>query len=222
MSAERAIVPTHRQNRPCARLFPDTARRRGRRARARRADRVRRSSREYGSPLVVYDEATLRAQARAYRAAAPEAVVVLRDEGVPERRAAAALRRGGDRRRRLDARRARGSRWPPASRGERLVVHGNNKSRRRARARLPPSARSSCIDSLEEVDRARAAGVGRTLIRVTPGIEADTHEKVRTGHHGSKFGLPPDDALEALRRAPDTEGLHVHIGSQLLDARRAR
>jgi diaminopimelate decarboxylase len=73
------------------------------------------------------------------------------------------------------------------------------------------------VDSLEEVDRAREAGVARTLIRVTPGIEADTHEKIRTGHHGSKFGLTPDDALEALRRAPETEGLHVHIGSQLRD-----
>src|SRR5207237_5675000 len=41
---------------------------------------------------------------------------------------------------------------------------------------------------------------------------------IRTGHHGSKFGLPPDDALEALRRAPEVEGLHVHLGSQLLDA----
>ncbi len=53
---------------------------------------------------------------------------------------------------------------------------------------------------------------------MTPGIEADTHEKIRTGHHGSKFGLPPDDAIEALRRARETEGLHVHLGSQLLDA----
>jgi diaminopimelate decarboxylase len=51
---------------------------------------------------------------------------------------------------------------------------------------------------------------------VTPGIEADTHEAVRTAHHGSKFGLAPDDALELLRRLPECEGLHVHVGSQLL------
>jgi diaminopimelate decarboxylase len=66
------------------------------------------------------------------------------------------------------------------------------------------------------VHRAGAAGVERLLVRVTPGIEADTHEAVKTAHHGSKFGLPPDDALEALRAAPHTEGLHVHVGSQLL------
>jgi len=54
------------------------------------------------------------------------------------------------------------------------------------------------------------------LIRVTPGIEADTHEGIMTGHLGSKFGLPPDDAVEAVRRLPECLGLHVHVGSQLL------
>ena len=39
---------------------------------------------------------------------------------------------------------------------------------------------------------------------------------MKTAHHGSKFGLPPDDALEAIRRAPSAEGLHVHVGSQLM------
>ena len=79
------------------------------------------------------------------------------------------------------------------------------------------------IDSLEEVDRARDAGVTRTLIRVTPGIDADTHEKIRTGHHRLEVrARRPDDALEALRRAPETEGLHVHIGSQLRDLGAAR
>jgi diaminopimelate decarboxylase len=73
------------------------------------------------------------------------------------------------------------------------------------------------LDSLEEIDRARAAGAGRCLIRVTPGIAADTHRAIRTGHHGSKFGVPPDDALEALCRFPEIEGLHVHVGSQLLE-----
>jgi diaminopimelate decarboxylase len=96
------------------------------------------------------------------------------------------------------------------------VVHGNNKGDDELRAAAEAGA-VVVLDSLEEIDRARAAGVARTLIRVTPGIDADTHEAIRTGHHGSKFGLPPDDALEALRRMPEAEGLHVHVGSQLLD-----
>ena len=105
--------------------------------------------------------------------------------------------------------------------GESLVVHGNNKSDEELAAAAAAGA-LVVVDSLEEVERARAAGVERTLIRVTPGIEADTHEAIRTGHHGSKFGLSPEDAFEALRRAPETEGLHVHIGSQLHDLVAAR
>src|SRR5258707_469399 len=73
------------------------------------------------------------------------------------------------------------------------------------------------IDSLEEIDRARNAGIARTLIRFTPGIEANTHQSIRTAHHGSKFGLPAHDVIDAVRRAPEIEGLHLHIGSQLLD-----
>ena len=106
--------------------------------------------------------------------------------------------------------------------GERLVVHGNNKSDAELRAAAEAGAALVVLDSLEEVERAAAAGVGRVLVRVTSGIEADTHESIRTGWHGSKFGLPAADALEAVRRALaaglDVQGLHVHVGSQLLDA----
>ncbi|MGZ8688150.1 MAG: diaminopimelate decarboxylase family protein, partial [Gaiellaceae bacterium] len=53
------------------------------------------------------------------------------------------------------------------------------------------------------------------------GVDADTHEAIRTGHHGSKFGLPPDQAralvADALERGIDVLGLHVHVGSQLAD-----
>ena len=90
--------------------------------------------------------------------------------------------------------------------------------------RLPAAQEGALvvIDSLEEVERAREAGIERTLIRVTPGIEADTHEAIRTGQEGSKFGLAPDAALEAIRRDPRCKGLHIHIGSQLRDLHAAR
>jgi diaminopimelate decarboxylase len=72
------------------------------------------------------------------------------------------------------------------------------------------------LDALDEVARAAAAGARRVLVRVTPGIEAQTHEAIRTAQHGSKFGLPPDAALEALDRVRqsgrDPCGLHIHIG----------
>ena len=159
----------------------------------------------HGSPLVVYDEATLRANARAYRAAAPDAFVAYGTKAFPNVALLAPPRRGGHRRRRLHARRAALRAARPGSPATALVVHGNNKSDDELRAAAEAGA-LVVIDSLEEIDRARAAGITRTLIRVTPGIEADTHEHIRTGHHGSKFGLPPDDALEALRRAPETRG----------------
>jgi diaminopimelate decarboxylase len=171
--------------------------------------------REHGSPLLVFDDTTLRAQARAYRAVAPEAFVCYGTKAFPN---VALLRLfaeeglGADVSTFGELEFALRAGLP----GDRLVVHGNNKSDEELGAAADGGA-LVVLDSLEEIDRARDAGVARTLIRVTPGIEADTHEAVRTGHHGSKFGLPPDDALEALRRAPGIEGLHVHVGSQLLD-----
>ncbi|MBV8396425.1 MAG: diaminopimelate decarboxylase [Actinobacteria bacterium] len=170
----------------------------------------------HGSPLVVYDEATVRAQARAYRAAAPDAFVCYGAKAFPN---VALMRILAEEGIGADVSTAGEFRFAEAAgiTGERLVVHGNNKSDEELGAAATAGS-LVVVDSLEEVVRARETGVARTLIRVTPGIDADTHEAIRTAHHGSKFGLPPDDALEALRLAPETEGLHVHVGSQLLDS----
>ena len=200
-------------------LFPDTARIEGGRLSLggiSAADLVR----AHGSPLVVYDEATLRARARAYRGAAPEAAIVYGAKSFPNvtlMRILAEEGIGADVSTLGELRFAEQA----GIDGGHLVVHGNNKSDEELAA-ASASGALVVLDSLEEIERARAAGVGRTLIRVTPGIEADTHEKIRTGHHGSKFGLTPEDSLEALRRAPEIQGLHVHIGSQLHDLGAAR
>jgi diaminopimelate decarboxylase len=201
------------------RLLPDTARLDGGRLSIggiEAADLVR----EHGSPLVVYDEATLRARARAYRQAAPEATVVYGTKAFPNLTVMRILAEEGIG---ADVSTLGELRFAQAAglTGDRLVFHGNNKSDEELAAAAGAGA-LLVVDSLEEVDRARTAGATRTLIRVTPGIEADTHESIRTGHHGSKFGLTPDDSLEALRRAPETEGLHVHIGSGLRDLAAAR
>ena len=176
--------------------------------------RVSALAREFGTPLVVYDEATLRAQAAAYREAAPGALIAYGTKAFPS---VAVLR--------LFAEEGLGADVSTAGElafalragiaGARIVVHGNNKEDELLRGAAGAGA-AVVLDSLEEVDRARAAGVGRFLVRVTPGIEADTHEAVKTAHHGSKFGLPPDDAVQALHRVPDADGLHVHVGSQLM------
>jgi diaminopimelate decarboxylase len=209
----------HRQNRRVLHLFPDTA----------RVDNGSLSIdgiaaaelvREHGSPLVVYDETTLRARARAYREAAPHAAVVYGTKAFPN---VALMRILAEEGIGADVSTLGELRFAQAAgiTGADLVVHGNNKSQAELEAAADVGA-LVVVDSLEEVERGHEARVSRTLVRVTPGIEADTHEAIRTGHHGSKFGLTPDDSLEALRRDPETEGLHMHIGSQLRDVTAAR
>lgn len=178
---------------------------------------------EFGTPVVVYCERTIREQARAYRAAAPDALLVYGSKAFPnlavlrllaEEGFGADVASLGE----LELARAAGIV------GERMVVHGNNKSDDELRAAAAIGA-LVVVDALDEVDRAVAAGVRRALVRVTPGIEADTHEAIRTAHHGSKFGLPPEDALVAVRAlrsaGVEVSGLHTHIGSQLRHLRAA-
>ena len=180
---------------------------------------------EFGTPLVVYCEQTLRARAHAYRESAPEAVTLYGSKAFPN---AAILRLFGDAGLGADvstlgelelALRA----GVPA---DRLVVHGNNKSDEELRRAAEADTWLVVLDAADEAERAAAAGVKRVLVRVTPGIDPDTHDAIKTGHRGSKFGLPPDRALRLVRRAQelglDVQGLHVHLGSQLLDVSPAR
>jgi diaminopimelate decarboxylase len=179
---------------------------------------------EFGTPLVVYCERTLVDAARAYRAAAPDALVVYGVKAFPN----VAL---------LDLFAGEGvgadvstlGELTYATRagvpGERIVLHGNNKSDEELRAAADAGVLYVVLDALDEIERAAAAGVSSVLVRVTTGIEADTHEAIRTAQHGSKFGLPPQQALAAIAAAReaglDVVGLHVHIGSQLLETEAA-
>ena len=179
---------------------------------------------EHGTPLVVYCEHTIREQARAYRTAAPEALVVYGTKAFPNVQIVRLLHEegfGADVSTQGELELALRAGVP----GDRLVVHGNNKSDNELQAAAGAGA-LVVLDAPDEVERAAAAGVRGVLVRVTAGIEADTHEAVRTGYHGSKFGLPPDDAVEVIaagREAGlDVLGLHVHIGSQLVDTTASR
>jgi len=175
----------------------------------------------FGTPLVVYCEQSLRGRAQLFARAAPGALVVygtkafanvallklLADEGI-----------GADVSTLGELAFARAAGLP----GDRLLLHGNNKSDEELRAAGELDA-LVVLDALDEPERAAAAGVRRALVRVTPGVEAETHEAIRTGHRGSKFGLDAVDAIEAIRRAQATgievEGVHIHVGSQLPDPR---
>jgi diaminopimelate decarboxylase len=172
---------------------------------------------EHGTPLLVYCEETIRAQARAYAEAAPGALVVygtkafanvallrvLGEEGV-----------GADVSTLGELEFAQAAGMPH----ERILFHGNNKSDAELQAAAAADL-TVVLDAPDEPDRAAAAGVRRVLLRLTPGVEAVTHRSIQTAHEESKFGLPPDAALAALREARglglDVAGVHFHVGSQL-------
>jgi len=177
-----------------------------------------------GTPLFVYDEAHLRARCReavdafgpgvAYASKAFLCVAMARlvhEEGMH-----LDVSTGGE----LHVALAAGV--PPAD----LKLHGNNKSMAEL-ARARQLGVRLVVDSFDELDRLERlhAADGRTarvLLRVTPGVEAHTHEYVMTGQVDSKFGfgLANDDAARAVKRAQasaatEVVGLHVHIGSQI-------
>jgi diaminopimelate decarboxylase len=112
---------------------------------------------------------------------------------------------------------------------ERITVHGNNKSVDELTTAVNAGVGHIVVDSEIEIERleaiAGAAGVVQdVLVRVTPGVEAHTHEFISTAHEDQKFGLSlaSGAALEAVRRVFATQnlrlvGLHCHVGSQIFD-----
>ena len=172
---------------------------------------------DHGTPLVVYCEDTIRAQARAYREAAPGALIVygtkafanvallrvLAEEGI-----GADVSTIGE----LAFAQAAGLT------GDRILFHGNNKSDDELRAAAEAGA-TVVLDAPDEPARAAAAGVRRVLVRLTPGVEAVTHQSIQTAHDESKFGLAPDAAIAAIAAARaaglHVAGVHFHVGSQL-------
>ena len=176
-----------------------------------------RLSAEYGTPLLVYCEETIRAQARAYREAAPDALIiygtkafanvallrVLAEEGV-----------GADVSTLGELAFAQEAGIP----GERILFHGNNKSDEELRAAAEAGS-TVVLDAEDEPARATSAGVRRALVRLTPGVEAVTHRSIQTAHDESKFGLPADGALRVVDEARtlgiEVAGVHFHVGSQL-------
>ncbi len=180
---------------------------------------------EYGTPLVVYCEQTVRSAARSWRTGAPEAVIVYGTKAfpnVPVMRLLAEEGIGADVSTLGELRFAQAAGVPSSS----LVVHGNNKSDEELRAAAERDAWLVVMDEPGEVERCVEHGVRRVLLRITPGIDADTHAKITTGHVGSKFGVPLEEAAGVIEHARDAGlemlGLHVHLGSQVVDDAPAR
>jgi len=185
----------------------------------------------FGSPLYVFDEATLRARLRGYRAAlrdwpaggdvlysakaylSPAMVRLLVEEDcgidvVSGGELGVALRFG----------------MAPA----RIGFAGNNKDAGEVSAAADAGVGHLVVDSDHELSLladlgARASRLG-ALLRVSPGVKPDTHDFISTGQLDSKFGFSVETgaAMAALRQslqlaALDLRGVHMHIGSQIFD-----
>jgi diaminopimelate decarboxylase len=181
---------------------------------------------EFGTPVMVVAEDALRARAREYRDGLaerwPRSRVVFASKAFP----CTAVQRvmvdeglgldvagGGE----IVTALAAGA--DPAL----LVLHGNAKSDEEIALAAEHGIGLVVVDNADDVDRLEATGAGHdVLVRVIPGVEAETHASVLTGHAGSKFGLAPAAAAELIARIERSprlrmRGLHVHVGSQILD-----
>jgi len=182
---------------------------------------------EYGTPLFVYDEAHLRLRCREAVAAFPDGVAYATKAFLCGAMAQLAHEEGMH----LDV--ATGGEihislaaGVPASR---LVFHGNNKSVTELRQALGAGVGRIVIDSMVDFERietlvAEGAQIPNVLIRINPGVEAHTHEFLRTGGVDSKFGISIDGgaAGEVISRARSSRamnliGVHAHVGSQVFD-----
>ncbi|HUC05525.1 MAG TPA: diaminopimelate decarboxylase [Acidimicrobiales bacterium] len=185
---------------------------------------------EFGTPLFVYDEAHLRAACRNAVAAWGEGVAYAAKAFLCFAMARLVLEEGMH----IDVA-SGGELYVAGAAGvpaDRLVLHGNNKSEEELRAALEAGVGRIVVDSFDEIarlgrlleSRPPAEDRPKVLVRITPGVEAHTHEFVRTGQEDSKFGFSvasgaAREAVAALELLPGVElvGVHAHIGSQVFD-----
>jgi diaminopimelate decarboxylase len=184
---------------------------------------------EFGTPALVVDEAALRGQARRYadglEARRPGSHVAFASKSFPctavyrlmsEEGLAIDVAGGGE----LVMALAAGV--DPAT----IVLHGNAKTDDELRRAVAAGVGTIVVDGFDDVERLEQIPGPRqsVLLRVIPAVDVPTHtDAISTGHKGSKFGLPLDQAAVALDRMAasdrfDVLGVHLHIGSQILVA----
>ena len=180
----------------------------------------------YGTPLFIYDEATLRSRCREAASVFDDGVAFASKSFLCGAMARLAFEEGlcidvstgGE----LDIVLRSGV---PA---RRVILHGNNKSHDELERALSVGVHRVIVDNFDEIDRlrelVRPESPLNCLVRVTPGVEAHTHEFVRTGQEDTKFGfsVSTGDARRAIALLSEVPGLrvrgvHAHIGSQIFD-----
>jgi diaminopimelate decarboxylase len=182
---------------------------------------------EFGTPAYVFDEEGLRARARQYVSAFtsrhPSSRVCFAVKAFPSASIIRVLVEeglgcdvvgGGELRIALAA----GA--DPAK----IVMHGNAKSDDDIQAALQARIGYIVVDGFDDIERISRLATVRTpvLLRASPAIDSATHAALATGGAGSKFGVPIEQVPAAISRMQsdpliDLQGLHAHIGSQILD-----
>ncbi len=180
-------------------------------------------AKEYGTPLYVMDEKTLRSICRDYKKAfaaygnikfmyASKALCTVATSAVIA---------------------SEGFGFDAVSGGEIYTIHragvdmstvlfnGNNKSREELELAIKLGVGRISVDNFYELELLKKIGAPvDILLRITPGIECHTHEYIQTGHLDSKFGFDLtqiDDAIKKIPANATLKGLHAHIGSQIFD-----
>ena len=189
-------------------------------------------ARDFGTPLYIYDEATLRTNMRRYvealHAGYPNALPLYASKAYSDPhvvKIAAEEGMGLDVVSAGEIAVALAAEFPL----ERIYFHGNNKLPEELTYALEVGVGRIVVDNFNEIDllntiAGEAGKSAKILLRIGPGVEAHTHDYIKTGALDSKFGfaLPIGQAEEAVKRAQaapnlDLIGIHAHIGSQIFD-----
>ncbi len=187
---------------------------------------------EFGSPLAVYEEETIRDQCRrlleAFGSRTDDFEVIYASKAFP---CVAALQLVAEEGLSLDV--SSGGEYHMAVCAgfplDRVFFHGNNKTANELAYALDHGVGVVVVDSFSELSMLERMAEERSLrqkvlLRLTPGVEAHTHHYIQTGQEDSKFGfgLAENIGLEAIHAAMkashlDLLGLHAHIGSQIFE-----
>jgi diaminopimelate decarboxylase len=187
---------------------------------------------KYGTPLYVYDVALIRERARGFQQTFEEEKVKAQVAYASKAFSTIAMvQLAEEESLSLDVV-SGGELYTAVTAGfpvEKIHFHGNNKSREELKMALELGIGCIVVDNFYELDLLKAICTEtnkevKILLRVTPGIEAHTHDYILTGQEDSKFGfdLQNGQAEKALKEALkfnlfEVLGLHCHIGSQIFD-----
>jgi diaminopimelate decarboxylase len=186
---------------------------------------------EYGTPLYLFDEFTLRSKCREFKAEFSQRyadttviyaskaflngamAVILREEGLGLDVVSAG-----------ELEIAKTADFPM----DMVYFHGNNKSAEELNMAIKYHIGRIVVDSQDELEMLAAMAeetghIPDIMLRLTPGVDAHTHEHITTGIIGSKFGIPlfaADELVKKAMSAPSLNlvGLHFHIGSLIAEA----